>query len=96
MMMFAIFFGCINSGLDNAVCHTNAQNNQRIPESAHKNRMPHVPNPFKIKRKHLLSSCPLVPYVAGGPDCFMLQPALIPAPPALTVPPPSLLPIGVR
>jgi hypothetical protein len=64
MVMFAIFLGCINGGLDNAVGHANAQNGQRIPETAHKNRMPHVPDPFKIKRKHLLSSCPL--YASAG------------------------------
>jgi hypothetical protein len=64
MVMFAIFLGCINGSLDNAVGHTNAQNGQCIPESAHKNRMRHVPDPFKIKRKHLLSSCQL--YASAG------------------------------
>jgi hypothetical protein len=96
MVMFAIFLGCINGGFDNTVSHTNAYNGQCIPEPAHKNRMPHVPDPFKIKRKHLLSSCPLVPYVAGGPDRFMLQPVLIPVPAPLTLQLPLLLPIGVR
>jgi hypothetical protein len=62
--MFAIFLGCINGGFDNTVGHTNADNGQCIPETAHKNRMPHVPDPFKIKRKHLLSSCPL--YASAG------------------------------
>ena len=62
--MFAIFLGCINGGFDNTVGHTNAYNDQCIPETAHKNRMPHVPDPFKIKRKHLLSSCPL--YASAG------------------------------
>jgi hypothetical protein len=62
--MFAIFLGCIYGGLDNTVGHTDAQNGQCKPETAHKNHMPHVPDPFKIKRKHLLSSCPL--YASAG------------------------------
>jgi len=67
MVMFAILLGCINGGLDDAVGHTNTQNGQCIPETTHKNRMAHIPDPFKIKGKHNLSSCPLEPYVAGGP-----------------------------
>ncbi len=62
--MFAIFLGCINGGFDYAVGHPNAQNDQRIPETAHKHGMPHVPDPFKIKRKHLLSPCAL--YASAG------------------------------
>ncbi len=64
MVMFAIFLRCFNGGFDNTIGHTNAYNGQCIPETAHKNRMPHVPDPLKIKRKHLLSSCPL--YASAG------------------------------
>ena len=62
--MFAISLGCVNRGFNDAVSHTNAYNGECIPEASHENRMAHVPNPFKIKGKHNLSSCPL--YASAG------------------------------
>jgi len=64
MVMVAIILGCIDGSLDNTVGHTNAQYGEGIPQAAHENHMPHVPDPFKIKRKHNLSSCPL--YASAG------------------------------
>ena len=35
-----------------AIGHADADNIQSIPKSAHEHAVSHIPNPFKIKRKH--------------------------------------------
>lgn len=56
MMTAAFTISRIQCGFNNAVGHANAKNGQRVPESTHKHHVGHIPDPFKIKRKHTSSS----------------------------------------
>lgn len=58
VMLTAFAFGCVDSSLDDAKGHSEPDDTERIPETAVKYHMAHIPYPFKRKRKHINSSLP--------------------------------------
>jgi len=56
VMIAAVLAKSSNGRLDNAIGHSDSKDSESIPQPPHKNRMAHIPDPFKIKRKHNLPS----------------------------------------
>ena len=54
VMMLAPAPGSIINSFYDAVCHPHSQNRQSVPQTAHKQHMPGIPYPFKMKWKHYL------------------------------------------
>ncbi len=59
VVVTALFTGRVLNGFYNNICHTKADDPQGIPQASHEDHVAHIPYPFKLKRKHYISSLPL-------------------------------------
>jgi hypothetical protein len=52
MVMAALALFGIDNGFDDNKGHAHAENTQCVPKAAVKDKVAHIPNPLKVKRKH--------------------------------------------
>ena len=75
-MGFTAVIHSIQDSFNNTICHAGTKNTNGIPESAEKDCMSHIPDPFKTKWKHNIS--PL--FLKSIQIQLPVEPSLIPAP----------------
>jgi hypothetical protein len=54
VMVGALALGRVINRFNDAVGHPHSQDRQRVPQAAHEQHVPCIPNPFKMKWKHYL------------------------------------------